>query len=120
MEKTALVNQTRDVFGDDTLKRQATLTRGVKSAVKDFGTVHVDVALALLNLGDFFEQQNRLDQAELAYRQAADIYELLGVGHELLQAIALRSLATTVFDQGRMAEATSLRTRACHLIISNQ
>jgi tetratricopeptide (TPR) repeat protein len=120
MEKTALTQQVCELYGNDILKRQAALTRAVKSAVKIFGTVHVDVALALLNLGDFFEQQNRLDQAEVAYKQAVDIYELLGVGHELLQAIALRSLASAVFDQGRMAESTSLRTRACHLIIGNQ
>jgi tetratricopeptide (TPR) repeat protein len=120
MEKTVLASQDCDAYAHDILKRQAALTRGVKSAVKAFGTVHVDVALALLNLGDFFEQQSRFDQAEVAYKQAADIYELLGVGHELLQAIALRSLAITVFDQGRIAEATSVRMRACHLIVSNQ
>ena len=120
MKITALVNKDCHGQGQRSLKKQATLTRAVRAAVRAFGADHVNVALALLNLGDFFQQQNRFDQAESTYERAADIYERLGLGHELLLAIAIRSWANALFDQGQTEKAESLRLQARLLMINNQ
>ena len=106
----------KNLAGGSTLKREAELSRNVKLAARENGPEHTDVAMAFLELGDFYYEQNRdVDSAE-AYRKAIQVYEALGEGHQLLQAIAMRSLSRALLSQDNHSEAVSINREANDLI----
>lgn len=103
---------------NSTLKEEAQLARKVKLAARDFGPEHTDVALSLLDLGDFYLREERfLDSAE-SFRRAIDIYETLGEGHQMLAAIAMRSLSSALMLQGKHAEG-QVMNRNARILIQN-
>ncbi|HEY9776970.1 MAG TPA: tetratricopeptide repeat protein [Planktothrix sp.] len=99
---------------------EITLKRELRTSRRNFGIQHVNVAMALIHLGDFFVNQQRYKEASTAFRQAGSIYEQLGVGHELLWAIALRSLSQCLFAMEEYAEARAVTAQATDLILSYQ
>ena len=108
------------VKSNDILRMEATLRAAVRTARRSFGSEHVGVALCLIQLADLYQHEQRFVEAEVVYRQAAEIYETLGIGHELLLAIALRSLALTLCAQQRHAEAAAVSAKATRLILEFQ
>jgi tetratricopeptide (TPR) repeat protein len=105
---------------ESTLKEEALLSRKVKLAARESGLEHTDVALAVIELGDFYYQEERYVDSSEAYKKAVDIYDALGEGHQLLQAIAMRSLSNSLSSQGKYSEAASLKKNAHELIRSYQ
>ena len=102
------------------LREEADLRTAIRTARRTCGSEHVSVAFCHINLGDFYLREHNFMEAETAFRHAADIYDALGVGHELLHAIALRSLAQALCAQERDAEAAAVSDRANELILNYQ
>lgn len=96
------------------------LKRAVRNARREYGPEHVNVALCLIQLADYLANHGKYSEAEAAYRQTASIYDALGVGHELLLAIALRSLSQTLIAQGRHSDGAKANHQATELILSFQ
>jgi hypothetical protein len=92
------------------------LKRAVRVARRTYGTEHVEVAMALIQLGDYLSADERFDESARAFRQAASIYESLGVGHELLLALALRSLAHCSYAMDNYADGSRTNEQAMQLI----
>ncbi len=103
-----------------TLREEAQLSRKVKVAAREYGLEHTDVALALIELGDFYFAEERFVDSTDAFKRAIDIYEALGEGHQLLTAMAMRSMSNSLISQGKYAEATALNEDARALIQSYQ
>lgn len=103
-----------------TLKEEAQLSRKVKIAAREFGLEHADVALAFIELGDFYFGEERFVDAADSFKKAIDIYEALGEGHQLLTAVAMRSLSSALVSQGKFAEGIALNANARSLINSYQ
>jgi tetratricopeptide (TPR) repeat protein len=97
----------------DKLRKTATSLR------RKHGQVHVEYANTTLALADHLIQQKQFAEAEQLYRQSAEIYEELGLGHELLLAIALRSLSHALHAQGKSAESEPLLSQAHEIIAQN-
>jgi len=95
------------------------LRKTASSLRRKHGTVHVECANTSLALGDHLIQLRQFEEAEQLYRQAAEIYEQLGLGHELLLAIALRSLSHVLHAQGKSSESQPLWEQANELIAMN-
>lgn len=104
------------VTGKDTLTE---LRKTASSLRRKYGSEHVEYANATLALGDYLNFQKKFEEAEQLYRQAAEIYERLGLGHELLLAIALRSLSQVLHVQGKSQESQPLWEQANKLIAHN-
>ena len=102
------------------LQHEAELRRGIRAAKRTYGAEHPNTALAFLQMGDYFAHEHQHLEAESAYKSACEIYDALGCGHELLHAIALRSLAQAVCAQNRHQEGEALTARATHLIVNYQ
>ncbi len=100
--------------------QEASLKRAIRAAKRRNSAEHPNVALAFLELGDFYARSENCEQSEGAYRAAVEIYENLGVGHELLLAIALRSLCNVLFAQEKTSESESCDQRAQRLILNYQ
>lgn len=77
------------------------LQRALCGAREKHGPEHYSVAYRLMQLGELFEHQQRLPEAEEAFLNAAQIYRSLGADHELLCAIALKAAISVVKLQGR-------------------
>ncbi|MBI2809953.1 MAG: tetratricopeptide repeat protein [Candidatus Melainabacteria bacterium] len=99
-----------------TLKEEAQLSRNVKIAVREYGQEHADVALALVELGDFYFSEERFVDSTDAFKRAVDIYEALGEGHQLLSAMAMRSMSNSLILQGKYADAVTMNENARELI----
>jgi hypothetical protein len=82
---------------------ESSLQDALISARALHGPEHYSVAYRLMQLGNFFEKQKRLAEAEKAYLGAADIYRCLGADHELLCAIALKAADSVMKLQGNFA-----------------
>jgi hypothetical protein len=105
---------------NSTLKEEAQLSRNVKIAAREYGIEHTDVALAFVELGDFYYHQERFVDSSDAFKRALDIYEALGDGHQMLAAIAMRSLSSSLISQGKCSEASLLNASARDLIRTYQ
>lgn len=105
---------------NSTLKIEAQLSRKVKVAARDYGIEHTDVAMALIELGDFYYNEERFVDSADAYKRAVDIYDALGEGHQLLSAMAMRSLSNSLVSQGKYSEAALLNENARDLIRNYQ
>ncbi len=103
-----------------TLKEEAQLSRKVKIAARENGHEHPDVALAFVDLGDFYLSEERFVDSAEAFKRATDIYEMLGEGHQLLAAMAMRSLSAALVAQGKYAEGIVINKQARALILSYQ
>jgi len=103
-----------------TLREEAQLSRKVKVAAREYGLEHTDVALALIELGDFYFAGERFADSTDAFKRAIEIYEALGEGHQLLTAMAMRSLSNSLISQGKLAEGAVLNENARALIQSFQ
>lgn len=103
-----------------TLKEEAQLSRKVKIAARDYGLEHADVAIALIELGDFYFHEERFVDSSDAYKRALDIYEALGEGHQLLTAMAMRSLSSSLISEGKFAEGILLNRSSRDLIQTYQ
>ncbi len=103
-----------------TLKKEAQLSRQVKIAIRENGHEHTDVALALVQLGDFYFSEERFLDSSDAFKRAVDIYEVLGEGHQLLTAMAMRSMSNSLILQGKFAEGVAMNENARALILSYQ
>ncbi|CAN5218513.1 hypothetical protein BH10CYA1_BH10CYA1_06890 [soil metagenome] len=103
-----------------TLREEAQLSRNVKIAAREHGYEHTDVALALVALGDFYFSDERFVDSANAFKRAVDIYETLGEGHQLLSAMAMRSMSNSLILQGRCAEGVAINENARALIQSYQ
>lgn len=101
---------------NEVLRIEAELRSAVRTTRRTCGSEHVNTALCLLHLADFLHHEQRFPEAEVVYRHAADVYETLGVAHELLLAIALRGLALCLCAQERHVEAEAITARATALI----
>ena len=106
--------------GPSTLREEAQLSRNVKLAVREYGQEHPDVAASLVELGDFYFSAERFVDSSEAFKKAVDIYEALGEGHQLLVAMAMRSLSSSLLLQGKYAEGVTLNENARELIRSYQ
>jgi|688.fasta_scaffold159311_4 hypothetical protein len=95
-----------------TLKEEAQLARKIKIAVRENGPEHIDAALALVELGDFYFGEERFVDSVDAFKRALDIYEQLGEGHQLLVALAMRSLSAALISQGNFVEGMALNKSA--------
>lgn len=96
------------------------LRRNLRLALQKHGGEHTAVGHAHIQLGDFLTEEHRFSEAESFYRHAITIYEALGIGHELLQVIAMRSLADAICRQGRVKEARSIRVQALNIVSDYQ
>ena len=105
---------------NSTLKEEAQLSRNVKVAARDLGPEHTDVALSLMDLGDFYFREERFVDSAESFRRALDIYEALGEGHQMLAAMAMRSLSAVLMLQGKYAEGQVMNRNARILIQSYQ
>ncbi len=105
---------------DSTLKEEAQLSRNVKIASREYGFEHTDVALALVELGDFYFHQERFVDSSGAFKRALEIYQTLGEGHQLLAAMAMRSLSNSLISEGKYLEGTLLNSNARDLIKAYQ
>lgn len=103
-----------------TLKEEAQLSRNVKIAIRENGQEHTAVALALVQLGDFYFSKERFVDSTDAFQRAVDIYEALGEGHQLLTAMAMRSMSNSLILQGKYAEGVAANEDARALIRSYQ
>lgn len=103
-----------------TLKQEAQLSRKIKVAIRENGHEHTDVALALVQLGDFYFSEERFLDSTEAFKRAVDIYEILGEGHQLLAAMAMRSMSNSLILQGKYAEGVAMNENARALIQSYQ
>ncbi len=96
---------------------EALLKRAVLAAGE--GAEPVDLALALVHLGDMYEHQGRHLESEEAYRKASEIYDSFP-GNDLLLAMTLRNLADVLCELDRHEEGAELRARALRLIFEAQ
>lgn len=103
-----------------TLKEEAQLSRKVKLAAREFGYEHTEVALSLIELGDFYYAEERFLDSSETFKKAIDIYEALGEGHQLLQAMAMRSLSSSLTAQGKYTEGAALNRTARDLVRTYQ
>ncbi len=103
-----------------TLKEEAQLSRKVKIAVRECGHEHTDVAMVLVELGDFYFSEERFVDSTDAYKRAVEIYDALGEGHQLLSAMAMRSMSNSLILQGKYAEGVAMNENARYLIQSYQ
>ncbi|HEY9733048.1 MAG TPA: tetratricopeptide repeat protein [Drouetiella sp.] len=99
-----------------TLKEEAQLARKIKIAFRENGPEHVDAALALLELGDFYFAEERFVDSAESFKRALDIYESLGEGHQLLVALAMRSLSAALVQQGKYVEGAAMSKSARSLM----
>lgn len=100
--------------------QEASLKRAIRAAKRGNSVEHPNVALTFIDLGDFYARSENFEQSEGAYRAAVEIYENLGVGHELLLAMALRSLSNVLFAQRKSSESAACDHRAQRLILNFQ
>lgn len=100
--------------------QEAALRREIREARRTYSGEHPNVALAHIQLGDYFAHEERFEEAESSYRVASEIYETLGMGHELLHAMALRSLSVVVCAQDRHKEGKAISKRAIDMIVNYQ
>ncbi len=91
---------------------RAKLTR----ALSKYDEEHPEVALLYMDLGDCYEIQGQFLDAERYYQRAADIFHQLGLDHELLLAIAIKSAAEMARIQDRLEDAKKLKARARGLV----
>ena len=77
---------------------------------------HPYVALQYMDLGDCYELKGQFGDAEREYNKAARIFQELGVDHELLLAIAIKSAAEMARIQNKNEEAAKLKARARQLV----
>jgi tetratricopeptide (TPR) repeat protein len=90
---------------------------GVKVlSLKTYVEENAEHALELLKRGDLLLSEGDFAQSSEFYRRAAEVYSNLGVGHELLCAIALRSLAHALMMKGSKSEAKFVLKEATELI----
>jgi hypothetical protein len=120
MELVKIPSVSQSTNSRSDLREEAALRRAIRTVKRTCGSEHPNVALAHLKLGDYFAHEHQHVEAEIAYRSAADIYEALGMGHELLLAIALRSLSQSVCAQDRHDEGNVITARANILIVNYQ
>ena len=120
MRLLKITTATQQMKSGSNLQEEAELRRAIRSTRRTFSAEHPNVALAHLQLGDYFYHEQRYEEAESAYRNASEIYERLGAGHELLLAIALRSLAQAVCAQDRHDEGNVFSAKAHGLIVNFQ
>ncbi len=90
--------------------------RQIDLAVKMHGIEHTETALAHMDLGDYYELHDQYAPAEVEYKKAADIFDRLGMDHELLLAIAVKSAAEMAKIQGKDGEAGFLKGQARQLV----
>ncbi len=100
------------VKGQDLLE----LRRKYHHDVQQHGEEHPLTGLRLLELGDAYELSNAFEQAEKHYKLAADVFQRLGLDHELLQAIAIKSAAEMAQFQNNKSEAAKLKAEARLLV----
>ncbi|HEY9715910.1 MAG TPA: tetratricopeptide repeat protein [Trichormus sp.] len=112
----AVANVASPPRSNEVLRIEAELRSAVRNARRALGGEHVNTALCLIQLADFLHHEQRDAEAEAIYRHAADVYETLGLAHELLLAIALRGLALTLCAQSRHAEAEAITAKSTALI----
>jgi hypothetical protein len=111
-----VASEARSPRSNEVLRIEAELRSAVRNARRVLGSEHVNTALCLIQLADFLHHEQRFAEAEAIYRHAADVYETLGIAHELLLAIALRGLAVTLCAQSRHIEAEAITAKATALI----
>ena len=120
MKLLKITTATQQMKSGSSLQEEAELRRAIRAARRTFSAEHPNVALAYLQLGDYFSHEERYLDAESAYAHASQIYETLGAGHELLLAIAFRSLAQAVCAQDRHDEGAAFSGKAHRLIVEFQ
>ncbi|HEY9759347.1 MAG TPA: tetratricopeptide repeat protein [Oculatellaceae cyanobacterium] len=77
---------------------------------------HPTVALLYMDLGDFYELEGKFSEAEREYKRAAKIFEELGLDHELLLALAIKSAAEMARIQNKIGAARALKQKARLLV----
>ena len=96
----------------DESKIRSKLTKALSQHEED----HPKVALLYLDLGDSYEIKGKFREAEREYHKAASIFEALGVDHELLLAIAIKSAAEMARIQNKFDAAIKLKLQARQLV----
>jgi len=92
------------------------LERRYNQSVQLHGQEHPEVGLRLLELGDAYELNDSFEQAEKHYKLAAQVFQKLGLDHELLEAIAIKSAAEMAKFQNNKDEAARLKSAAISII----
>lgn len=94
------------------------IRKKLEDTLRKHGEEHADAALCYLDLGDKHELDGSFDRAERDYLKAAGIFAKLGLDHELLLAIALKSAAEMARIQNKLEEASELKARSRELVKS--
>jgi hypothetical protein len=92
------------------------IRKRLEATLRKHGEEHPEAALCYLDLGDKFELDGKFALAEREYLKAAEIFAKLGLDHELLLAIALKSAAEMARIQDKVEEAADLKARARLLV----
>jgi hypothetical protein len=92
------------------------IRKRLEATLRENGEEHPEVALCYLDLGDKYELDGKFALAEREYLRAADIFTRLGLDHELLLAIAIKSAAEMARIQDKVEEAAELKAKARALV----
>ena len=110
--KTLITDANKAIKKGDHSQAERLLMEAVGRLENATGPVHPRIASVLLRLGDFYNTQQKFDEAEQQFRRAMNIYESTFGGDNLDVAICLQHLAEALEAQGRRGEATDLRSRS--------
>jgi tetratricopeptide (TPR) repeat protein len=77
---------------------------------------HPAVALLYMDLGDYYDLIGQFRDAEREYKRAARIFQELGLDHELLLAIAIKSAAEMARMQNKLEAAKTMKAQARRLV----
>jgi hypothetical protein len=88
----------------------------LRKARSKFDEDHPTIALLHMDLGDYYELAGKFQEAEVEYKRAAEIFEELGLDHELLLALAIKSAAEMARIQNKISAASELKQKARLLV----
>jgi hypothetical protein len=92
------------------------IRKRLEATLREHGEEHPEAALCYLDLGDKYELDDDFAHAEREYLKASEIFAKLGLDHELLLAIALKSAAEMAKIQDKKEEASELKAKARALV----
>jgi tetratricopeptide (TPR) repeat protein len=92
------------------------IRKRLEATLREHGEEHPEAALCYLDLGDKYELEGKFALAERDYLKASEIFAKLGLDHELLLAIALKSAAEMARMQDKIEIAAALKARARALV----
>jgi tetratricopeptide (TPR) repeat protein len=114
--KTLITDANKAIKKKEFEEAEKLLMEAVQRLESAAGPVHPRIASVLLRLGEFYNTQQKHDEAEVQFRRAMSIYEHSFGGDTLDVAICLQHLAEALSAQGRSPEAEELRFRSNRIL----